>query len=306
MLSGALFESASRAERDPMLTAKAISTYPELLQLREEWQKLALGREADWIFASFEWVAAWWECFGNNRELLLLVVRDDGRLTAVAPLMGEKSRWAPFLRRYVFIGSHLVDHADIVAGCPAVESLGAVFGWLAEHKDSWDLVSFERILEGSRTLRELERVAKNPYLILPGDVYPSLRFDAQESAARLPGGGDTLRKIRAYFRKRGDLSFSTCNGNLSLAEKLLVQFFDMHRERWQNTATPSMFEDERCRRFFLSLGRAWIPTGKMEVYHLDLDGTPWPLASLFSAARSIWTTASHTTFVTQKALRAFT
>ena len=57
----------------------------DLESVRGEWTDLAA--RSDNVFATYEWLAAWWRHFGRDRPLLLTSVRDAaGDLVAILPL----------------------------------------------------------------------------------------------------------------------------------------------------------------------------------------------------------------------------
>jgi CelD/BcsL family acetyltransferase involved in cellulose biosynthesis len=77
-------------------------------EYRELWQQHHLLWQQSGPFVSPAWLAAWWQCFGGDAELLLLTVADNGRLLGVAPLMVEG-------RTTRLIGSEDVsDHLDFL------------------------------------------------------------------------------------------------------------------------------------------------------------------------------------------------
>ena len=39
------------------------------------------------VFLTWEWVSTWWKYFGKGRKLLILVVKDNEEILAIAPLM---------------------------------------------------------------------------------------------------------------------------------------------------------------------------------------------------------------------------
>ena len=68
------------------LRLSCLTTLPELLALRGEWQRLVDAADDATIFQSWEWVTGWYEHFGVGKDLLTFAVRDEqGRLVGLAP-----------------------------------------------------------------------------------------------------------------------------------------------------------------------------------------------------------------------------
>jgi CelD/BcsL family acetyltransferase involved in cellulose biosynthesis len=58
-------------------------------EYRRLWQQHYQLWQENGPFVSPAWLSAWWQCFGGDAELLMLMVNDNGRLLGVAPLMVE-------------------------------------------------------------------------------------------------------------------------------------------------------------------------------------------------------------------------
>ena len=53
--------------------------------LQEEWDRLNLKAADASLFSSFDWIMAWTKSFADKADLRVVLVRDGGRLVAVAP-----------------------------------------------------------------------------------------------------------------------------------------------------------------------------------------------------------------------------
>jgi CelD/BcsL family acetyltransferase involved in cellulose biosynthesis len=70
-------------------TQTAAVTNISLDEYRRLWRQHRRLWQQSGPFVSPAWLSAWWQCFGEGAELLLLMVNDNGRLLGVAPLMVE-------------------------------------------------------------------------------------------------------------------------------------------------------------------------------------------------------------------------
>src|SRR5690554_1509445 len=64
-------------------------SHADLFQMQSQWDTLLKNSDADPLFMSWPWQASWWEVWGSELglQLLLLAVYDEhGRLVALAPL----------------------------------------------------------------------------------------------------------------------------------------------------------------------------------------------------------------------------
>src|SRR5215467_2083947 len=73
-------------------TVRIFRTWEELEQFREGWNRLLQANPASSIFQTPEWLAAWWQAFAKDKELLGLVFADaEGRTLGIAPLYREQN-----------------------------------------------------------------------------------------------------------------------------------------------------------------------------------------------------------------------
>lgn len=78
-----------------MLEFSHISTYDEVLSIREEWLRVESESSNYSISSSYDWVRCWWECFccvdnnqfGYNKSIYIVLIRDNGKLLGVIPLI---------------------------------------------------------------------------------------------------------------------------------------------------------------------------------------------------------------------------
>ena len=84
----------------------------EFAALEEEWEELLQQAPLATPFQSWAWLYSWWEYFGKDYELELVVVRDrGGLLVGILPFMLDR-RWR--FARLLFIGTGLTDYLDIL------------------------------------------------------------------------------------------------------------------------------------------------------------------------------------------------
>src|SRR5919112_776950 len=80
--------------------------------LKEEWEELYRSSPLATPFQSWAWLYSWWEYYGENYELRLIVLRNGDLLVGIIPLMLER-RWL-FFGRLLFIGSGVSDYLDVL------------------------------------------------------------------------------------------------------------------------------------------------------------------------------------------------
>ena len=127
---------------------RCVSQFSELNALRSQWNELAQGNQPQGssIFQTFEWHWSWWQAFGEDRELFVLLVEEEGRLLGIAPLC-QRREWIHGLPARVlrFIGSDnfASDYCDflLLAGEPGQDdALALILEWIASRQSRWQLL----------------------------------------------------------------------------------------------------------------------------------------------------------------------
>ena len=146
----------------------------QLDDLEPEWRRLLPRGSLPHPFLSPTWLRAWWQQFGNGRELMLLSVRRGGELVAVAPLMRDNSR-------LTFAGdSEICDYMDFVALAGSESAaVAAVLRPLKE--EDWREIVLWAVREDSPPLKALPAVCAELGLSLETeleDVCPRITLPA--------------------------------------------------------------------------------------------------------------------------------
>ncbi len=183
------------------IRVETISGYQEFLGLETVWNDVAEAAGLDHPFLEHAWIRTWWECFGAESALHILVVKADDQPIAIAPLMLTPIRmWGIKVRRLGFFYNVHVPRADIlIARCPQ-EAYRAIWRHLSRNC-SWDLLQLCQLPEGSETLNAIPRLAA-------GDHCPTGAWQSCSSPhlpLRTPWGqyfGGLSSKHRGNLRNR--------------------------------------------------------------------------------------------------------
>ena len=226
--------------------------------LAEDWRALAESADRS-IFATPEWLEAWWQAFGRDRELLLRAGRDaNGRLTSVLPLYVWRARRPRVIR---FLGHGPGDELGPVFR-PGEHDTAA--GELRRALDAleWDVFLGEQLsgeddwtgmLGGQRWRREANPVLR----VTPGGWEEYLGRRSANFRQQLRRHERALwRSGRVRYRLADEQSL---DGDLSA-------LFVLHRARWGGGTTD--FDDTPFHR---DVARRALERGWLRLWSLDLD-----------------------------------
>jgi CelD/BcsL family acetyltransferase involved in cellulose biosynthesis len=233
----------------------------ELESLREDWDALLCASPCRSPFSSFVWVTSWLECLGTGVRPFVVVVRDDERVAAIAPLVVNRAGVMEF------IGSPQSDYADILLDGDPRRLLPPIVEALRSRRDLWKQIVLEPLRAERSCARALlavldeQRVA---YRLEQGDLCPAMVLEDVE-AARRQYSKSNLNNYVNWFRRQGDFGFEAPE-DLPTVLARLEDLFDQHRERWRGTSTPSSFSRPEIREFYRRFvermhGLGWIRMG---------------------------------------------
>src|SRR6266542_2183553 len=97
------------------MNIRLIEQFAALRPYREEWDRLALQSPTSTVFQTFEWLESWWDVFGDQYRLRVLLGFEGDTLVAVAPLVSSGKRM--FGRQMTcleFAASTRADYADFL------------------------------------------------------------------------------------------------------------------------------------------------------------------------------------------------
>lgn len=221
------------------------------------WNDLLSSNETNEIFLSYQWVNCWWSTVGQSRKLLLLLAKEDGKYVGIAPLMLTPRRLGPVA--YVaaeFLGTGESDYIDfIVEPRRKADVLRAFIDYMSSLSGEWDVISLENVPGKSETVPMVQAVLENSrYGIrsLPDVVCPALVISGNEEFANACANKKSLKRHYNYFKRNGQLAFSTIED----ADEIigyLPEFFQQHVERRAIAGGDSKFENQRIREFYQSL-----------------------------------------------------
>lgn len=256
-----------------------VTTTGAFVGLKEEWNALLARSSTRHIFLTHEWQYTWWEHFGSGDEgLLILLVRDQGRLVGIAPLRRDRLtlKGLPILRQLTFLIGYEADYRDLLLEEGREwEVLGEMLTYLREQVQGWDLLALRGIRGSSPVKDLLPAIARQDHLFChteEGGGCPYLPLPPQSDLLQLPMSGATRRKYRQKLtnldKQEGAVEVTIHQGS-EVAQSDLEEFFRLHEKSWEKRGGSKALNSQRLASFHTDLVEATRSQG-------------WPLFSLLS------------------------
>lgn len=270
-------ESCPRAEK---CTVHICRSWEELEGFRERWNSLLRANPASSIFQTPEWLASWWQAYGQNRDLLALAFADStGAIVGIAPLYADRTRFLGLsltTLRMVGAGSGDSDGLDfITAPGYASECAQAFVAWLYRQKE-WQVCALETFPQRSPVAECLFRGVQESGMSIDSTLTPNFIIDLPPAWAQYVTSLDSsfrplLTRYPRRLQSRFTVKFSRCEDVNDLKAQLQT-LFNLHQMRWTGRGETGAFAGNERRDFYYRMATAFLQRSWLEFWQLELNG----------------------------------
>jgi CelD/BcsL family acetyltransferase involved in cellulose biosynthesis len=261
-----------------MIRVRVLTTDAELSALQSGWDRLlAASAEGYRLFLSWDWIWAWWRCFGERYELLVLAAYSVDREGETESLIGL----APFAvctgwpRTLCYLGNPEVasDHLDLIVQAGREAKVASAFSdALRTLRERWSVARLNAIRPGSHLAQVVIGTRRW------GRVY---RWRVAAPYIRLPESWDTYLSQRSrnfrytlsrhLRRLQRDYPDSVRFEMISSPEALqpaLDRLMALHQAVKASQGLKGAFADKRARKFHLRLAHESLRHGWLRLHEL--------------------------------------
>ena len=263
------------------LSLRAIHNLPELLDLSAEWNELLAEYPPATTFSTMEWLASWWQSYGQRSNLLVLALLDsESRLVGLAPLSICRERFGFTTLRVLRLmgdGSGDSDNLDMPVR-PGYEREFAtlLFEYLNEQRRGWDVCRLNTMPSNSPMVNLVAECCKSQRWLL-------FEYNRVCSFVPLPNSWEqyeeqlvsedrkNLQRYARRLQKRHVTRIYRCTREDEL-DACLEALYRLHQLRWEKAGEPGSFSSPERRDFYGALSRRLLKCGQLEFWILELDG----------------------------------
>lgn len=229
-----------------------------LLEIREDWQSLFAATHCA-PFLVWEWIFAWYEKLGSERQIYLLKAFENGELVGILPLcLQTKKIFGMKFRRLGFLGEEIggADYLDLIASEENKAEIWAkVFEFLREEKD-FDSINLENLAQNSKTISVLESLCKTDksfrFKSNVLSICPQINLEAGwETVLSQSKRKDNFKRRLKKLEKIEDFEFRSVTEKSEISEAF-ERFAFLHEKRWEKdggseaTGLPQLMEFHRA------------------------------------------------------------
>lgn len=259
------------------LTVETITSIGRLEEIRDEWDSL-LSRSSSKHFAlTHEWLFTWWQNFGKGKKLKVISVRREGELLCIAPLMeSEVKLFGLPLKRIGSFHNFYNPVCDLILADGARQAIKAIWTHLRNASQTWDFIELLPVPMPSRSLIELERVAKRARFRLEIRQLASCPFVDTSGTWQFYLAGKrskerkNWRKLEKRAAEKGGSSILIITGLEDLDDHLTAAF-RIEASGWKGRAGTAVIQDPQADSFYRSFAHLAARNGWLSLDFLVLD-----------------------------------
>ena len=258
-------------------TLEVITTSDSLAELGPVWDQLVVRAGLTHPFMTHDWIRTWWECFGGDAELSILVVRADGEPIAIAPFMRTTERICGAQSRCLrLLANDHTPRCDFIVAARPAEAYAAIWEFVMSESAEWDVIQLHEVPSESRTLQELTSHAARC------GILSGVRRSADSPVLPTAPGWDRYMnslpsKRRWFLRNRlrrlsakGHPSLETVTGGPELADAL-EDGIRLEAAAWKEKAGSAIRCEPEIRRFYTLLAERSAARGWLRLQFLKID-----------------------------------
>jgi CelD/BcsL family acetyltransferase involved in cellulose biosynthesis len=265
------------------VSTEVVADYSAFLALETEWNDAVERAQVPHPFLRHEWIRTWWDSFGPSTrsaragqepELHIVVVRDGGRITGIAPLMRESATvYGLPVRRLALLANEHTPRIDFVIAGDAEETCRAIWNNLREEIDRWDVLQLTQLHKSSPTMTTMSQLASAEGL--PIGTWRSSDSPYLELAGTWDSYWATLpAKFRSNVRNRltrlkhiGEPRLEVLTDKSAIADAL-AEAWRLEASGWKDQEGTSITANPAVQRFYTLLADRAVDQGWLRLLFL--------------------------------------
>ena len=237
-----------------------IQSFAEFQQLAGEWNELLADTGRDYVFLRHEWFETWWNSFGEESELFVIIARHKGRLILAAPLMIGRWKLRMFKPRCLkFIENDESPRCEIIVHPRFVFLLPRFYDFLIQHSQKWDLALFRNMPAFSPTFISLKQYLHNNSLMhgfQDGLASPYIQYSGEWEQYLMSLSKRFRRSIRQFRRnmqRNGNVTCEKIIASPAEALEIMETLSQIGKQSWKNPIRTDISSGKARRMFFKNL-----------------------------------------------------
>ena len=261
-----------------MLTIETITEYNQLELIQETWNELHRKSTNPAPYMDYQWFKTAWEYLDNDKDLNIIVVKDDEEIIAIAPFLVSRKKFLGLsFNKLCFIRNANTPFQDFILTTKKEESIALIINHLKENSHLWNIIELDEIRADSITADLIKSTCSANGLYYfekfkHNSWYIPFEQTWEQGLAKLKS------KTRREFKRKhnrlerlGELRLEIIT-DLEQINTHLKIFFEFHEKTWKGR--------EKNPEFYYKITEIFSKEDNLFLYTLLLNNKP--IAYLYS------------------------
>ncbi len=256
-----------------------LSKVPELAPI---WDTLLAESDVDFPFLTLDWITFWWQAFGHDSKMLILIIKEYDEVIAIAPLRKTKMRWRGLTVTAIsFIANYYSNRTGLIIGNKAKDRKDIFYNiikYLKEGHYHFDLLCLDLIEQNSRTdsaVNEALRLSEMKYRKMSTDSSPYMFIDKDWDSyfkTRSRNFRSKLNRTRNELNRQG--AFEIIKYSAGDVSSAMQEVISVSKKTWKYKKNTAIASKKESLSFFTDLAKKASEKGWLNLWVLKLFDKP--------------------------------
>lgn len=242
-----------------------------------DWENLRRMSGNESLFLTHPWLIEWWQIYGGQNALYILLAKEGDSLVGAAPLMVKSNSRGVRSLMFVGMGEVTPNHINFLALKDGQSDVFDAFAaYIFEIRSQWDLLELKGISD-EHSLRLMRASLKKYQIHTHAEVHANCPFvELTESfEGYLQSRGKSTRQgYRRYLRKLirdfPNIEFGVVETELELVSAFQA-LVELHQSRWVARGEPGVFFSTNFEQFLFAMAKRALEQNFLRMYFLKFQ-----------------------------------
>lgn len=247
-----------------------VDSYEKFLLLENQWTELLFAYPNGTIFQTFGWVRSWYESYGEDKDIRIILGFEKDKIGLIVPLyLDQKAKYKRLYKTYRFLGDIRADYLSIIYEDHRACQWADLLEYMQKTLGASSIYKFFRTPTVNYNENSFFKYLNEHTISCKSDPQNCYGIDFNNPLPKLRN--KTLKYSEKKLSQMGKLNYWICPDEITLMDRIDT-FFESHIRRWQQTSTPSLFNNKQNIDFYKYLVRILFKHGFIHYSELQLNG----------------------------------
>ena len=261
------------------MNIELVNNYSDFSKLRQYWNDLLSKSDSDFPFMTYEWIEFWWSLYGVDKEMLIVTVKENDQLIAIAPFMRSKISWLGFpVTAITFIANGHCNRAALITCSDKPDLFWDILNYINHFEYSYDIMYLDYIVKDSSTYKHLVRTLqaheikyhennedRSPYIAISGTWEQYFKGRSSKFRHKI----NHTQKIFDQLNNYKITKYTADN-----IDEAMDQVMEISRNSWKFKQNTALANKKENLLFYPALAKKASDLGWLNIWILKIGNKP--------------------------------